>query len=86
MVLFSLLFCKLNLAIFSRIIYNNVNGQGIPCGLNFYSFIPILPKLHWRFGHGLEICMRFGYNPQIMFLLLFHMLNLAIFPAFSIAK
>ena len=49
---------------FSGIIYNKVNGQGIPCGRNVsYSFIPptvflpILSKLHWCFGHGLKICM-----------------------------
>ena len=56
---------------FSDIIYNTVNGQGIPCGRNSYSFIAILSKLHWCFGHGLEICMWFGYNPQIIFVTLF---------------
>ena len=30
------------------------------------SFIPILSKLHSCFGHGLKICMWFGYNPQII--------------------
>ena len=53
---------------FSGIIYNKVNGQGIPCGRNSsYSFIPIILKLHWCFGHGLKTCMWFGYNPQIIF-------------------
>ena len=43
-----------------------MNGQGIHCGRNSsYSFIPILSKLHWCFGHGLKICMWFGYNSQI---------------------
>ena len=29
----------------------------------------ILSKLHWCFGHGLKICIWFGYNPspQIIF-------------------
>ena len=41
-------------------------------------FIPIPLKLHWCFGHGIKICMRFGYDPQI-FGYFFNMLNLAIF-------
>ena len=46
-IIFCLFFRKLNLAIFTGIIDNNVNGQGIPCGPNSsYSFIPILSKLH----------------------------------------
>ena len=36
-------------------------------GATPYSFIPILSKLHWCFGHGLKVCMWFGYNPQVMF-------------------
>ena len=55
---------------FSGIIYNNVNGQGIPCGRNVsYSFVPILSEHHWCSGHGLKICMWFGYNPQIFFVI-----------------
>ena len=51
-------FSKVKLSHFSGIIYNKVNGQGISCGRNSsYSFIPILLKLHWCFGHGLKICM-----------------------------
>ena len=76
----------MNLAIFSGIFYNKVNGQGIPCGRNSYSFIAILSKLHWCFGHGLKICMWFGYNPQIIIWYFFCKLNLAIFPALSITK
>ena len=26
-------------------------------------------KLHWCFGHGLKICMWFGYNPQNNFII-----------------
>ena len=78
-------FLQVELSRFPGIIFNKVNGQGILCGRNFsYSFIRILLKLYWCFGHGLKICMWFGYNPQIIFfLLLFHKLNLAIFLAFS---
>ena len=35
--------------------------------ISSYSFILILLKLHRCFGHGLKICMWFGYNPQIIF-------------------
>ena len=60
-------------------------GQGIPCGRNSsYSFIPILSKLHWCFGHGLKNAC--GLGLLVDFLLLFRKLNLAIFPAFSITK
>ena len=62
-----------------------MNGQGIPCGRNSsYSFIPILLKLHWCFGHGLKICIWFGYNHQIIFCYFFCKLNLAIFRALLI--
>ena len=45
-----------------------MNGQGIACVRNsYYSFIPILSKLHWCFGHDLMIGMWFGYNPQFFF-------------------
>ena len=62
-----------------------MNGQGIPCGRNSsYSFLSIILKLHWCFGHGLKICMWFWYNPQIIFCCFFRKLNLAIFRALSI--
>ena len=49
-------FLQVELSHISSIIYNKVNGQGIPCGRNSsYNFIPILSKLHWCFGHGLNI-------------------------------
>ena len=51
-----------------------------------HSFIPIISKLHWCFGHGLKICMWFGYNPQIIFCHFFCMLKLAIFTALSMTK
>ena len=61
-------FLQAELSHFSCIIYNKVNGQGIPCGCNSsYSFILILSKLHWCFGHGLKICMWLKYNPRIIF-------------------
>ena len=72
-------FSQFDLSHFSDIIYNNVNGQGIPCGRNFsYSFIPILLKLQWCFGHGLKIYIWFGYNPEIV-LLLFSQVKLSHF-------
>ena len=78
--IFLLFFCKLNLAIFSGIIFNKVNGQGIPCGRNSsYSFIPILLKLRWRFGHGLK---KYSCGLDIIlifFFVTFCKLNLAIF-------
>ena len=68
--LFFVTFSQVELSHFSGIIDNNVNGQGIPCGHNSsYSFIPILSKLHWCFGHGLKICMWLRYNPQIYFIM-----------------
>ena len=73
------IFLQVELSHISSIIYNKVNGQGIPCGRNSsYSFIPILLKLHWCFGHGLKICMWFGYNPQI-FLSIFSQVELSHF-------
>ena len=61
-------FSQVELSLFSGIIYNKVNEQGIPCGhKSSYSFIPILLKLHWCFGHGLKICMWLRYNAQIIF-------------------
>ena len=79
-IIFCHFFLQVELSHFSGIIYNNVNGQGIPYGRNSsYSFIPILLKLHWCFGHGLKICMWFGYNHQIIFCHFFCKLNLAIF-------
>ena len=45
-----------------------VNGQWVPCVRNFsYSFMPIHLKLYMCYGHGLKMCMWFGYNPWIIF-------------------
>ena len=67
--LFLSLFSQVELSHFSGIIYNKVDGHGIPCGRNSsYSFIRVLLKLHWCFGYGLKICMWLGYNqikPQL---------------------
>ena len=85
--LFLSLFSQVEHSHFWGNIYNNVNRHGIPCGRNSsYNFILILLKLHWCFGHGLKICMCYGYNPQIIFCTLFHKLNLPIFRALSITK
>ena len=39
-------------------------------------------KLHRCFGHGLKICLWFGYNPQIIFYHFFCKMNSVIFQAF----
>ena len=41
----------------------------------------ILLKLHRSIGHGLKICMWFGYNPHIRFCHFFRNLNLVFFQA-----
>ena len=58
-----------------------VNGQWVRCVRNSsYSFMPIHLKRYMCYGHGLKICMWFGYNPWIIFLsFFFHNLNLVIF-------
>ena len=48
---------------------------------NSYSFIPILSTLHNCFGHGLKICMWFGYNPQNIFCYFFYKMNYVIIAA-----
>ena len=45
-----------------------VNGHWVPCVRNFsFSYMPINLKLYMYYGHGLKICMWFGYNPWIIF-------------------
>ena len=46
----------------------------------------ILLKLHRCFGHGLKICMWFGYSPQIIFYYFLRKLNLAIFLDLLLSK
>ena len=54
-----------------------VNGQWVPCVHNFsYSFMPIDLKLYVCYGHGLKICMWFGYSPWIIFLSFFSQFEL----------
>ena len=73
-------FLKVAISHISSMITSKVNGKGILCGRNFsYSFIRILLKLHRCFGHGLKICMWFGYNRQYILVTFFRKLNLAIF-------
>ena len=43
--------------------------------------MPILMKLHRCFGHGLKMCMWFGYNPQLIFCHFLRNLNLVFFQA-----
>ena len=81
-----LLFLQVELSYFSGIIYNNVNGQGIPCGHNSsYSFMSILSKLHQYFGHGVKICLCLGYNPQTI-LLIFSQVKLSHIPSIILTK
>ena len=47
---------------------------------------PIEVDTLWCFGHGLNICMWFGYNPQIIFCYFLCKLNLVIFQALYIRK
>ena len=62
------LFSQFELSHFSGILTMKVNGQLVPCVRNSsYSFMPIALKLYIGYGHGLKICMCFGYNPQIIF-------------------
>ena len=44
-----------------------------------YGFMPIALKLYSCYGHGLKVCMWFGYNPRTSFCHFFHNLNLVIF-------
>ena len=53
--------------------------------ISSYSFILILLKLHRCFGHGLKICMWFGYKPQII-LLLFPLVELSHFSGIFTVK
>ena len=39
-----------------------------------------------RFGHGLQMCTWFGYNPKIICVTGFHMLNIVIFQAELLSK
>ena len=43
--------------------------------------MPILLKIHSCFGHGLKMCMWFGYNPQTIFCNFFRNLNFVFFQA-----
>ena len=63
------LFSKFELSHFSGILTMKVNGQWVPCVHNsFYSFMPIALKLYMYYGHGLKMCMWFGYNDELYML------------------
>ena len=66
------LFSQVELSHFSGIIYNKVNGQALPGGHNSYSFIQILLKLNWCFGHGLKICSDLYIILRLFFVIFFH--------------
>ena len=45
-------------------------GSGVACVRNSsYNFMPIHLKLYMYYGHGLKICMWFGYNPGIFYVI-----------------
>ena len=44
-----------------------------------YSLVPIILKLCMCFRHGMNMCIWFGYNCQIIFCHFFHIVNLVIF-------
>ena len=54
-IIFCHFFCNLNLVIFKCFYYQSEKIVGTLCA-----------HLHSCFGHGLKICMWFGYNPQII--------------------
>ena len=61
-------FLQFELGHFSGILTMKVNGQWVPCMRKFsYSFMPIALKFYMCYGHGLKVCMWFGYNPRIFF-------------------
>ena len=68
------LFLQVELSHFSGVIYIKVNIYRIPSVYySSYSLMHIIFKLHMCFGHGhgLKMCMWFGYNPQIILSLFF---------------
>ena len=65
--LFFVTFLQVELSHFSGIIYNNVNGQGILWKQLLLQFYTDSFETSLVFGHGLKICMWFGYMPQIIF-------------------
>ena len=54
-IIFCHFYCNLNLVIFKCFYYQSEKIVGTLCA-----------QLHSCFGHGLKICMWFGYNPQII--------------------
>ena len=44
-----------------------------------FMLIPL--KLYRCLGHGLEMCILFGYNPQVIFCHFFHKMSILIFAA-----
>ena len=66
----------MNLVIFAA----KVNRYKVSCVCNSsQSFMQIPLKLYRCLGHGLKLCILFGYNPQIICCLLNYKMNLVIF-------
>ena len=79
--LFLLLFSQVELSHFLGIIYNKVNGQGIPCGRNssyilyrlFWNFTGVL-VMAWRYACGFDLILR-------LFFIAFLQVELSHFPS-----
>ena len=54
--------------------------KDILCGNSSYSFILFPLKLYKYLGHGLKMCILFGYNPQKIFVTFFSQAELSHFP------
>ena len=55
---------------FSGVITFKVNRMWVHCARDsFSSFFPIVLNFYIWFGHGLKMCIWFGYYPQIIILL-----------------
>ena len=71
-IIFCHFFYKMNLVIFPA----EVNRYKVSCVCNSsYSFTLSPLKLIRCLGHGLKMCILFGYYPQIIFCHFFHKMN-----------
>ena len=58
----------------------------VPCVHNSYSCVQIILKLYRCFGHGLKMCMWFGYIVLRLFILLLHKLDFVISQVLFLSK
>ena len=70
------LFSQMNLVIFAA----KMKRHLVQCVcISYYSFTLIPLKLYRCLDHGLKMWVLFGYNPQIIFVTFFHIMNVDIF-------